>query len=80
MCYAGNARPPLPPIAGGSSEETDLVLTAADGNRFGAHATRASQPTGAGIVVMPYVRGLHPFYKELGRRFAEIRSGAPCSS
>jgi carboxymethylenebutenolidase len=71
MCYAGNARPPLPPIAGGSTDETDLVLTAGDGNRFGAYAARAAQPTGGGIVVMPDVRGLHPFYKELARRFAE---------
>src|SRR5206468_6437788 len=36
-----------------------------------AHAARAAKPTGAGIVVMPDVRGLHPFYKELARRFAE---------
>lgn len=71
MCYANGARPPLPPIAGGSTDETELVLTAADGNRFGAYGARAAEPTGAGIVVMPDVRGLHAFYEELARRFAQ---------
>jgi carboxymethylenebutenolidase len=70
MCYSNQARPPLPPITGGSTDDRDLVLTAKDGNRFGAYAARAEKPTGAGIVVMPDVRGLHPFYKELATQFA----------
>jgi carboxymethylenebutenolidase len=37
-----------------------------------AYAARASKPTGAGMVVIPDVRGLHPYYKELTDRFAEI--------
>ena len=36
-----------------------------------AYFARASKPTGAGMVVMPDVRGLHQFYKELAQRFAE---------
>lgn len=36
-----------------------------------AHAARADAPSGAGIVVIPDVRGLHPYYEELVRRFAE---------
>src|SRR5260370_8971008 len=48
-----------------------MTLTAADGNRFMAYFARASKPTGAGMVVMPDVRGLHHFYKELAQRFAE---------
>jgi carboxymethylenebutenolidase len=71
MCYSPAARPPLPPIRGGSTDDHDLVLTAADGNRLAAYAVRAAEPTGAGIVVMPDVRGLHPFYKDLARRFAQ---------
>ena len=31
-----------------------------------------AKPTGAGMVVIPDVRGLHPYYKELAERFAEI--------
>src|SRR5437762_13955835 len=71
MCYSNDARPPLPPIQGGSTDEDDLILTSADGTRFGAYAARAGTPTGAGVVVIPDPRGLHPFYKELVRRFAE---------
>ena len=71
MCYSDDARVPLPPIGGAAADQGDFVLTASDGNRFGAYFARASRPTGAGMVVMPDVRGLHPFYKELAQRFAE---------
>ena len=71
MCYSDDARPPLPPIGGAAADHGDIALTAADGNRFMAHFARASKPSGAGMVVMPDVRGLHHFYKELAQRFAE---------
>jgi carboxymethylenebutenolidase len=72
MCVDADSRPPIPPIAGGSTNARDLGLTSADGTRFMAHAARAGTPTGAGMVVIPDVRGLHPYYKELAVRFAEI--------
>jgi carboxymethylenebutenolidase len=71
MCYSDDARPPLPPIGGAASDHGDFELTAADGNKFMAHFARAAKSTGAGMVVMPDVRGLHHFYKELAQRFAE---------
>ncbi len=71
MCYSDDARPPLPPISGAASDQGDMVLASADGTKFGAYFARASNPTGAGMVVMPDVRGLHHFYKELAQRFAE---------
>jgi len=71
ICYSNDARPPLPPIVGGSTDEGDLVLTAADGNRFKAYAARAATPSGAGIVIIPDPRGVHPFYKDLARQFAQ---------
>src|SRR5204863_8191893 len=43
----------------------------ADGTQFRAFRARATTPTGAGIVILPDVRGLHPFYEELALRFAE---------
>src|SRR5207245_11758515 len=76
MCYADGARPPLPPIMGGAGDQRDLVLTAADGTRFLAYAARAGQPTGAGMVILPDARGLHPFYKALAQRFAEAGADA----
>lgn len=72
MCVDNDSRPPIPPIAGGSAGSSDLRLASADGTRFMAHVARASAPTGAGMVVIPDVRGLHPYYKELADRFAEI--------
>ena len=71
MCYSDNARPPLPPIGGAAADQGDVTLTAKDGNKLMAYFARASKPTGAGMVVMPDVRGLHHFYKELAQRFAE---------
>jgi carboxymethylenebutenolidase len=71
MCYSDDARPPLPPIGGAAADHGDMTLTAKDGNKFMAYFARASKPTGAGMVVLPDVRGLHHFYKELAQRFAE---------
>jgi carboxymethylenebutenolidase len=71
MCYDVDAQPPMPPVEGSAASTQDLVLTARDGTQFAAFAARASNPTGAGIVILPDVRGLHQFYKELATRFAE---------
>jgi len=71
MCYTDEARPPLPPISGAAADQGDFELQASDGNRFAAHFARAEKPNGAGMVVLPDVRGLHEFYKELAQRFAE---------
>jgi carboxymethylenebutenolidase len=71
MCYTDDARPPLPPIGGAAAEQGDLELTAAGGNRLMAYFARAAEPTGAGMVILPDVRGLHNFYRELAQRFAE---------
>ena len=76
MCYSDDARPPLPPISGAAADQGELVLTSSDGTKFGAYFARSEKPTGAGIVVMPDVRGLHQFFKELAQRFAEAGIGA----
>ena len=72
MCYSDSARPPLPPVVGGgAADQGDMALTSADGTKFMAYFARAAKPTGAGMVVLPDVRGLHQFFKELAQRFAE---------
>src|SRR5256885_16599032 len=71
MCHGDSSRPPLPPISGAAADQGDFVLTSADGTEFSAYFARASKPTGAGMVVMPDVRGLHHFYKALAVRSAE---------
>jgi carboxymethylenebutenolidase len=73
MCYDASARPPFPPVAGGAgaAEGREVVLDAEDGTRFRAYAATAATPGGSGIVILPDVRGLHAFYRELAVRFAE---------
>ncbi len=71
MCYDSNARPPVPPGVAGATQTEDLVLTAADGNRFAAYMASPDEPAGAQVLIFPDVRGLHGFYKELAVRFAE---------
>ncbi len=72
MCYDDGARPPLPPIRGGAAAHgKDLVLGAADGNRFAAYLAEPSSPRGSQVLIFPDVRGLHLFYKDLAERFAE---------
>ena len=71
VCYGDDARPPLPPVAGAAADQGDLELTSADGTRVAAYFARAASPTGAGVLILPDVRGLHQFYKELAQRFAE---------
>jgi carboxymethylenebutenolidase len=57
--------------AGASLDAGVLTLTADDGNRFTAFRARAAVPTGAGMIVLPDIRGLHPYYEDLALRFAE---------
>lgn len=73
MCHETTARPPRPPIAGGAGAASSgpLILEAADGNRFRGFGATAIDPEAPGVVVLPDVRGLHPFYEELAVRFAE---------
>src|SRR5213075_179523 len=72
MCVDNDSRPPITPIAGGSAGGKELKLTSSDGTKSMAYAARAAKPTGAGMVVIPDVRGLHVYYKELADRFAEV--------
>jgi carboxymethylenebutenolidase len=71
MCFDLDSRPPIVPIAGASLDSNELTLATADGNQFRAFRARAASPSGAGIIVLPDVRGLHPFFEELALRFAE---------
>ena len=72
MCYETDARPPDHGHGGTAGPARDLVLTAADGAQFDARLVRAGGPTGLGIVILPDVRGLHPYYRALACRFSEL--------
>ena len=71
MCFDSDSLPPIPRIAGASVDRENLVLEALDGNRFAAFAATPLEPSGAGVAILPDVRGLYRFYEELALRFAE---------
>ncbi|WP_219463835.1 dienelactone hydrolase family protein [Nonomuraea rhizosphaerae] len=71
MCHSTDSRPPASPIDGQAASHEQVELTAADGNRFLAYRAEPAEPNGRGVVIMPDVRGLHPFYRDLTVRFAE---------
>ena len=76
MCFDLDSSPPVPRIAGAAVSHEDLVLEAADGNRFAAFAATPDAPANEGVVILPDVRGLYRFYEELALRFAERGIGA----
>ena len=71
MCYSDDARPPDHGLGGTVGSSEDLVLTASDGNKFAARLARPEKPNGTGVVILPDIRGLHNFYKDMACRFAE---------
>lgn len=71
MCHDTDSRPPAPPRAGEVDSTGSLELTAGDGNVLAAYeAVPAGEPA-ARVVLLPDVRGLHPYYRALAERFAE---------
>jgi carboxymethylenebutenolidase len=71
MCFDHDSRPPIAPIAGGAVDGAVVEISARDGNRFAAFRARPSAAGRSAVVILPDVRGLHPYYEELALRFAE---------
>jgi carboxymethylenebutenolidase len=71
MCFDLDSRPPISPITGGALDTERLIVRSGDGASVGAYLARAAVPSGAAILVLPDIRGLHPYYEELALRFAE---------
>jgi carboxymethylenebutenolidase len=71
MCHSTDSRPPAPPVQGEVASHEQIELTAADGNRLLAYRAEPAEPNGRSMVILPDVRGLHPFYRDLAQRFAE---------
>jgi carboxymethylenebutenolidase len=71
VCHDHDSRPPAPPRTGDVAERGVLTLTSTDGTEFSAaYAAPAAEPR-VGVVVLPDIRGLHPYYVALAERFAE---------
>ncbi len=72
MCFADGQLAPAAPAAGESCANQAFTLTSADGTTVMAHECRAAQPSRVGVVVLPDVRGLHTYYRDLTVRLAEL--------
>lgn len=76
MCHDQSSRPPAPPTRVDVVYDDPVVLDSLDGTRFLGHLARPDQPNGTAVVIMPDVRGLQPFYRDLAGRFAETGAEA----
>ncbi len=70
MCHDPDS---VPPVEGSSSPATGerIVLRSSDGTQFAAFAAIGPGEPGPGVVILPDVRGLYPFYEQLALRLAE---------
>ena len=71
MCHDRDSAPPLDRDRPAHIVGEEIILTAADDARFQAFAARPKTPSGAAVVVLPDVRGLTGFYRELTLGLAE---------
>ena len=71
MCFDRNASPPI--LAGDHTIASSgpVTLESADGTRFGAFEATPGGKASATVLILPDVRGLHPYYEELACRFAQ---------
>lgn len=70
MCFDHDSKPPIPD-GGRAITVANLTLTARDGNEFAAFEAAGDENSKAAVVVLPDVRGLFQFYKDLASRFAQ---------
>lgn len=70
MCHDDSSRPPAPPRSEPVTDHHGLTLKSADGTDFSAFYATSADPR-VGVVILPDVRGLHPFYGALAERFAQ---------
>ena len=76
MCHDPSSRPPAPPADAVRDPRTiersgELRLTSTDGAPLLAYEAVPTGRPWARVVVLPDVRGLHPYYRALAERLAE---------
>jgi carboxymethylenebutenolidase len=71
MCFDVDALPPDPARTGMRAGVERTVLEADDGNRLAATIATTTDPASAGVVILPDVRGLHPYYERLAEHLAD---------
>jgi carboxymethylenebutenolidase len=76
MCFDDDSHPPIPLSDGSTAEGEEITLRASDGASPMAYIARSAGPITGQVVILPDVRGLHNFYRELALRFADVGIGA----
>ena len=71
MCFDDNSRPPIPVAENSGAHGETVQVEASDGTQVPAYLATPGGAAAAQIVILPDVRGLHQFYRELAMRFAE---------
>src|SRR3712207_6836002 len=71
MCHDTDSRPPAPPRSGDVAERGTPTLTSTDGTEVAAAYAAPAGEARVGAVLLPDIRGLHPYYVALAERFAE---------
>src|SRR3954464_1238527 len=71
MCHDHDSRPPAPPRTGDVAERGVLTLASSDGTEFSAAYAAPAGKVRVGVVLLPDIRGLHPYSVALAERFAE---------
>ena len=71
MCHDTDSRPPAPPRSGDVAERGTLTLISTDGTEVAAAYAAPAGEARVGVVLLPDIRGLHPYYVALAERFAQ---------
>lgn len=71
MCHSTDSRPPALPDPGEIARRGALELTSADGTVFSVLEAIPAEPNGVRIVLLPDIRGTHPYYQALADSFAQ---------
>ncbi len=72
MCFDDDSHPPMPLADGSTARGEEVRLQAADGAEVMAYAAASAGTASGQVVILPDVRGLHNFYRELALRFADV--------
>lgn len=71
MCHEPDDFPPPAPAQGMLAGVERRTLTAEDGTEFAVTSAATAHSGAPAIVIVPDVRGLHPFYERLAEQYAQ---------
>jgi len=71
MCHDADSAPPIFSEPKTVVHSRRQILTSPDRAQFAAFLAKPEESTGTGVVILPDIRGLHPFYEQLALHVAE---------